>query len=53
MSNWEKLKRSTYETGQTMLMFMFENKIERPAYERGHTMSMLNREKRKRKCPLM
>ena len=53
MRNWEKLNRPAYETGQTMLMFMFENKIERPAYERGHTMSMLNREKRKRKCPLM
>ena len=27
MSNWKKLRRSVYETGQTILMFMFENKI--------------------------
>ena len=26
MSNWKKLRRSVYETGQTILMFMFENK---------------------------
>ena len=61
MSNWEKLKRSACETGQTILMlclktkFLSENRtnnfnawIERPANERGHTRSMLKKEKKKK-----